>query len=54
MEEKNIHDSFGGSALDVVKSTLLLHKENPKQYQQLANIFNRLCGEMGLEQERIK
>ena len=54
VEEKSIHDSFGGSALDVVKSTLLLHKKNPKQYQQLANIFNRLCGEMGLENEHIK
>lgn len=54
VEEKSIHDSFGGSAMDVLKNTLLLHKENPEQYKQLANIFNRLCGEMGLENEHIK
>lgn len=54
VEEKSIHDSFGGSALDVVKNTLLLHKENAKQYEQLVHIFNQLCGEMGLENEHIK
>jgi len=53
-EDKSIHDSFGKSTMDVLKNTLLLHKENPKQYEQLANIFNRLCGEMGLENEHIK
>jgi len=53
-EDKSIHDSFGKNAMDVLKNTLLLHKENAKQYEQLANIFNQLCGEMGLENEHIK
>ena len=54
VEEKSIHDSFGKSAMDVLKNTLLLHKVNAKQYEQLANIFNQLCGEMGLENEQLK
>lgn len=54
VEEKSIHDSFGGSAMDVLKNTLLLHKENTNQYKQLANIFDKLCGEMGLENECLK
>ena len=40
--------------MDVLKNTLLLHKVNAKQYEQLANIFNQLCGEMGLENEQLK
>lgn len=54
VEEKSIHDSFGGSAMDVLKNTLLLHKHNKKQYQQLSDIFNRVCGEMGLVNENLK
>lgn len=54
VEEKSIHDSFGGSAMDVLKNTLFLYKENEKQYQQLLDIFNQLCGELGLENEHLK
>lgn len=54
VEEKSIHDSFGGSAMDVLKNTLLLHKGNKKQYLQLSDIFNGLCREMGLENEQLK
>lgn len=54
VEEKSIHDSFGGSAMDVLKNTLLLHNGNEKQYVQLSDIFNGLCREMGLEKEYIK
>lgn len=54
VEAKSIHDSFGGSAMDVLKNALLLHKENKEQYQKLTTIFSQLCGEFRIENEHLK